>query len=296
MGRAKLLLVDDEERVLRALEVVFRDHYELLLTTSPLQALELLDQHEFDVVICDQRMPSMSGVNLLREVRKRSPQTARLLLTGYADIPAIVACINEGEIHRYLHKPWEPAQLLRTVAQSVELAAQLRWLGGRAATRPSEKLPVLVYDDDPAVATTINTMAAARFLISATGELDQALAFIAAHPAPILITEVTMGGVETLSVIASLKSACPDLIVIVLAKQQDAGVLIRLVNQCQIFRFLHKPISAQRLGEALQAAAALHDRILAQQQRPAPALPPESSVEPAPLAQRISDYFRRKRA
>lgn len=293
MVRAKLLLVDDEERVLRALERVFRDQYQLTLATHPLQALELLEQHRFDVVICDQRMPAMTGVSLLREARKRSPHSVRLLLTGYADIPAIVASINEGEIHRYLHKPWDVQQLQHTVTQAVELAMQLRDLDSTTTSSGSQRLPLLVYDDDPHTATTLSTLASSRFEITATSALDQALAFVASHPVPILVSEVQMGGVETLSVIASMKSACPDLVTIVLTAQQDANVLVRLVNQCQIFRFLHKPLSSQRLNEALGAAAAVHDRALAQQHQPT--LPPEP-VAAAPLTRRISEYFRRRLA
>jgi DNA-binding NtrC family response regulator len=296
MSRARLLLVDDEERVLRSLEAVFRVLYEVHLTTHPLEALQWIDQSHFDVVICDQRMPTMSGVNLLREIRRRAPSTVRLLLTGYADIPAIVASINEGEIHRYVHKPWEIVQLQRTVAHAVDLAAQPSALdGGRRSGSPQACLPVLVYDDDPRVSEQIKTVVGSRFVLTATDQLDTALAFIAQHPAPILITEARMGGVETLSVIRSLKTACPDLIVIVLTQQQDSGLLIRLVNDCQIFRFLHKPLSAQRVHDALHAAAALHGRQLAQHPRLTPRLPSESEVETTtPLTRRIAEYFRRR--
>lgn len=301
MRKARLLLIDDEERILRSLTQSFRDDYEVWSTSNPDQALAWVQQRVFHVVLCDQRMPSLPGVELLRRIRQLSPHTVRLLLTGYSDIPAIIASINEGEIWRYVAKPWEAAALSLTVAQAAEIGLQLDRLGAGAAqarAQPPQPLPILVFDDDPEVAVRIADLAGPGFEIVGASTLEAATSFIAAQPAPIVITETTLGGVDTTPLLRALKQASPDLSLLVLASRQDAGLLIQLVNQCQIFRFLSKPIVAQRVQEALQAARAHQQRLLAGRPTGRPAFDPASApaaAAPAGLSGRVFALFRRLR-
>lgn len=297
-ARARLLLVDDEARVLRSLERLFADLYTVEATTEPLQALTWIDARPFDVVISDQRMPVMSGVQFLREVRRRAPEMVRLLLTGYADLPAVIASINEGEIWRYLTKPWVPQALLDSVAQAVEKAAQLAWLRGATPALDPMTIatPVLVYDEDPDIAAALQRIAGPAWALRALSSFEAARQALAELPVPLLVAEVQMGGVETLPLLRALKLAQPDLILLVLARQQDAGLLIRLVNECQIFRFLSKPINPQRLIEALGDAAALRRRVLTARGHDRGAAGSGEVGAAEPLGQRIADYFRRRRA
>ncbi|TLY50310.1 MAG: response regulator [Gammaproteobacteria bacterium] len=117
--RATVLFVDDEERILRSLRMLFRGRYEVLTTTSGHEALKMLRERRVHVVVSDQRMPLMLGVDLLRQVREISPVTMRLLLTGYSDLSAIVASVNESEIFRFIEKPWQAPYLLDVVEQAI---------------------------------------------------------------------------------------------------------------------------------------------------------------------------------
>ncbi|MCP1472480.1 response regulator RpfG family c-di-GMP phosphodiesterase [Pseudomonas sp. EB276 TE3739] len=119
--RPTVLLVDDEESILNSLRRLLRGQpYDVLLATSGAQALDILAQQPVNLVMSDARMPGMDGASLLAHVRQRYPQTARIMLTGYADPSAIIKAINDGQIHRYISKPWNDEELLLILRQSLE--------------------------------------------------------------------------------------------------------------------------------------------------------------------------------
>jgi FixJ family two-component response regulator len=117
-----ILCVDDERNVLRSLERVFLDEeYQILTARSGEEALELLAvSPQVQLVISDFRIPGMNGVDFLREVFLRHPETIRIVLSGYADTAAVVEAINEGKIYRFIPKPWNDDELRMTVAKALE--------------------------------------------------------------------------------------------------------------------------------------------------------------------------------
>jgi len=117
----RILIVDDEEAILETMTFTFMDVYEVLTSSDARKALEILDQHApVAVVITDQRMPEMTGVEFLARVVERHPDTVRIILTGFADMEAIIQAINEGQVYAYINKPWEPDQLKQLVRRAVE--------------------------------------------------------------------------------------------------------------------------------------------------------------------------------
>ncbi len=122
MMKHTILCVDDEVDNVEALERLFRKKYKVLKATSGPMALEILDQHpnEITVILTDQRMPLMTGVEMLEKALEKHPNPIRLLLTGYTDLESVIEAINKGQIYRYLTKPWDPIDLQHTVDQAVE--------------------------------------------------------------------------------------------------------------------------------------------------------------------------------
>ncbi|QWV92983.1 response regulator [Geomonas oryzisoli] len=120
--QTRILCVDDERNVLRALERIFLDDdYEILTAASGEEGLQLLNESpQVKVVISDFRMPGMNGVEFLKEVCARHPETIRIVLSGYADTAAVVAAINEGKIYKFIPKPWNDDELRVTVAKALE--------------------------------------------------------------------------------------------------------------------------------------------------------------------------------
>ncbi len=118
-GKARILFVDDEKRVLNSMRGLFRREYELFLTSEGAEAVRIAAENEIDVIVADQRMPGMTGIEVLGQVKEKSPRTVRILLTGYADPTAVEGSINIGEVFRFLSKPCPPKMLRETLSLAV---------------------------------------------------------------------------------------------------------------------------------------------------------------------------------
>jgi response regulator RpfG family c-di-GMP phosphodiesterase len=116
-----ILIVDDEENILKTLERLMEDEgYRMFFADSGLKGLEIIKHEDIHLVISDQKMPGMDGIKFLYEVKKISPDTIRIMLTGFADVDIAIKAINEGEVYRFITKPWNNVELLNTVKQGIE--------------------------------------------------------------------------------------------------------------------------------------------------------------------------------
>jgi DNA-binding NtrC family response regulator len=116
----KILIVDDEPANLRSLTRLFREQYQVLAASSGAEALELLEQHDVALLITDQRMPGMTGIELLKNTFALRPRMVSMILTGYTDVEALVEAINCGQVYRYIAKPWNNDELRLTVQRALE--------------------------------------------------------------------------------------------------------------------------------------------------------------------------------
>jgi response regulator RpfG family c-di-GMP phosphodiesterase len=113
--RFKILYVDDEVNNLVAFKANFRKYYEIFTAESAAEGRVILNEQYIDIIITDQRMPNETGVEFLQSIINEYPHPIRMLLTGYADIEAVIAAINKGEIFRYITKPWNEHELKMTI-------------------------------------------------------------------------------------------------------------------------------------------------------------------------------------
>lgn len=117
----KILFVDDEQNVLNAMRRIFRqENYTILTASSGPEALELLHKEPVHIVISDHRMPEMTGAELLRKIKELYPQTIRIMLTGHADVNAVMGAVNEGAVYKFITKPWNDEDLRLTVSLALE--------------------------------------------------------------------------------------------------------------------------------------------------------------------------------
>jgi len=116
-----VLVVDDEVRSQETLRRTLEEEFDVRAASSGEQALALLEREPVDVILCDQRMPGLSGVHTLKEARNRWPDTVRIIVSGYTETEDIISGINEAGIYQYLLKPWQPESLLLTVRAAAEL-------------------------------------------------------------------------------------------------------------------------------------------------------------------------------
>ena len=118
--RYSILIVDDELANLQKLKRTFLDEYEVYEASGGEEALDLLRQKPVEAIITDQRMPGMNGVELLKRSLKVSPDSVRIILTGYTEVEDLMDAINKGHVHQYITKPWEPFALRKTVKRELE--------------------------------------------------------------------------------------------------------------------------------------------------------------------------------
>ncbi len=253
----RILFVDDEERILRSLAMQFRRHYEVLTESDPLRALQRLREEHIHVLVSDQRMPQMSGAQLLAEAREIAPNTLRILLTGYSDLDAAVEALNNGGIFRYLTKPWDQQEMAFTLRQAAELAVrQAQPVPPVVSEGLSAPLSVLLLDDDPDTLSVVGEfcVAGGHRLLRARN-LAEAMLQLNNEGVDILVSDLKLAGEDTAPLLKTLAQAHPRLLSLVVTPFQDTQALLGLVNEAQIFRYLPKPIRRGLFEKGLKAAA-----------------------------------------
>ncbi len=126
MGNDKIniLYVDDEKNNLISFKAVFRIKYQIYTALSGPEAIEILDKNKIHIIITDQRMPEMTGVEFLEKILEKHPEPMRILLTGYADMNAVIDAVNKGKIFHYLTKPWNEDELEMTIQRALTIYKQ----------------------------------------------------------------------------------------------------------------------------------------------------------------------------
>lgn len=280
-AHARVLFVDDEPRILTTMRMLFRGRYELFFAASGDEALTLLKTQAVDVIVSDQRMPGMTGIELLRQARELNPDAMRILLTGYSDLNAIIGSINEGEIFRFINKPWSNDELLSTVARAVAIAGATSTeapsaAGASAAVTPADAPGLLVIDDDPAVPSQIQSILGQAYRVHGATRLDQAVEMLERERIGVVISDTRVQDHPVVSLIGTLKEHHPELVSVILTDRADAGSAIDLINQGQIYRFITKPIKEGHCKITVGSALRQHHRLLQQ-----PALHDRYAVEAA---------------
>jgi len=296
----RLLCVDDEVFILSSLTRLFKTQYQVLTASSALEALKVLSEHAVDVVVSDQRMPGMTGVELFRQVQHTSPHTMRILLTGYADLPATIEAVNSGEVFRYVTKPWNNDSLRMTVAlamraaqkthehtQALQPAPRPVASASNVVNLPLRGLDLLVLDSDPSLATVIGDAFSEERQVFSARSLEEAAEQLDAHASiGVLITEARLGNDSLTHVLSSLRTLRPTLVTMVASRFADAQMVIQLINQGQIYRFIGKPVSPEKLKAEIGGAMRRHVQL-----RHMPALSDRHAVEIAkPIQETIAKH------
>lgn len=124
--KPNILYVDDEMNNLISFKALFRIKYNVFIAEGGSGAIKILNEHEIHVIITDQRMPEMTGVEFLETILQDHPDPIRILLTGYADLNAVIDAINKGKIFHYLSKPWDEVELETTINRAYDIYKQRR--------------------------------------------------------------------------------------------------------------------------------------------------------------------------
>jgi DNA-binding NtrC family response regulator len=293
-----VVFVDDEERIVRSLRMLFRGRADVLATTSGRQAIDWVRERRVHVVVSDQRMPEVTGVEVLRAVAQHSPATMRILLTGYADLDAVTASVNDGEIFRFVEKPWDAQQLIGVVAQAAAIAEREFAAPARPVLRVAPEpaaAKMLVLDSDGSIAAQVRELLPSAITIRHATSLEAALDVLIDEDVAVMVAELTSAGGDVAASLKELKRIRPALLAIVISPLRDSRVVISLINEGQIFRFLLQPPVRELLRRGLIAALERHAelRSAAQlQHRHTVDVPREAN---ATLSGRLARYWQRLR-
>ncbi|MGB1255961.1 MAG: response regulator [Thiolinea sp.] len=282
--KPKILFVDDEERILNTMQALFRRQYDTTTTTDGYHALELLQQDHYQLLVSDQRMPIMKGVDLLREAKKVSPDTVRILLTGFSDLAAIIGSVNEGEVFRFLNKPWNTQEFVATVDEAVRIGLELqeaandephpaidlnhqpekiRPVTTTAAESTSQPLPtntanayadnlIVLRGDDEMLASTRSMLPGCR--IFTANSHDEAIDLMVEHEIGVIVCNVDDDHDGALEFFSLLKREHPQVVSVLLANSGDSTTLIHLINNARVFRYMFKPVRERLMLRYLTSA------------------------------------------
>ncbi|UCD67476.1 MAG: protein kinase [Betaproteobacteria bacterium] len=253
--KGRVLFVDDEERILKALKSLFRDRYHVFTTTDCHKALDFIGKYAMNVVVSDQRMPEMLGVEFLRRAREVSPNAVRILLTGYSDLAAIVGSINDGEVYRFISKPWDNAELKTVIGEAVTIGLELANTKAVDTELPDRiDASVMVIDQNEDLFRVVTELVGQTCPVVHAQTVVAAVEKMQELEVAAVITDFDFARDLLTSMLKLLKQENPQILTIVVTEASDAEMVIELINEAQVFRFLNKPVNVNLMRKHLRAA------------------------------------------
>jgi eukaryotic-like serine/threonine-protein kinase len=188
-------------------------------------------------------------------VKALQPNAVRLLLTGYSDLAAVVGSINDGEVFRFVRKPWDNAEIQRTIADAVAIGMELSTLDPARAAPPPTHAAVLVVDPANDLAQGLGQLLpAAR--VRRVADADAALKALDGEEIGVIIADLAAGKDLLVTMLKLLKAEHPEIVTILVTESADADLAIELINQAQVFRLLEKPLDTRSVHRAVTEALA----------------------------------------
>jgi len=275
-SKPRVLCVDDEPGVLRSLEALLRGRFEVSATSDVHEALELVRSTEFDVVISDQRMPAMTGTEFLEQVKALSPHSMRLLLTGFADHTEVLESVNDSEVFRFVHKPWDNRRLIDTVTYAASVAREvpLQRPAAVPANEPdavvvplpqhgSDNRAVLLMDKDPSIEHQLRSALGHSTLLLWARSPGEAMRLMHRQRVAVIVADTRSGNEATLDLIRAVKRGNPNTVAVIHAADCDSSTISRLINEGQIFRFITKPATQALIEQTIAQALNRHRELMA---------------------------------
>ncbi len=268
---SNILLVDDEPLLLSSLSRVLRPHYHVFTAESGLQALDIVQRHKIKVIVSDQRMPGMLGHELLGKVKDISPNTVRLLLTGYSDLDAILNSVNAGQIFRYINKPCSVEKLREMIELGVQIHDRIVAMQNEAQMTTSTKSAIETAKTEPDPPATLlfvgytlaeiqklTSKITMQFVLEHATTLEEAFTALHRHSVSVLISELNFGEDNGIDFLNTVKKEFPHTVIIILTDIIDAPMAIRSINEVQVFRYITKPVSEEFFARTVEEAARKH--------------------------------------
>ncbi len=265
--KPNILCIDDDKRILRSIKATFRKTHNVYTTTSASEFARLLEEHHMHVILSDQRMPTISGTELLRFAKELCPNSIRILLTGYADNEAVISSINDSEVFRYIKKPWNLDEIRDIVQQATDIALTLQnsesielleggddnddQLSHGGGARPT----LLYFDEAPLSAQHFVDVYDGHYDITCVNDCQTFKDAITKQEFAIAVVNMDVNDGNIIPIINKLKEAQPFVMTVLLNQYSDSDKLIDLINSHQVHRYCLRPINSDIVKVNLQSAA-----------------------------------------
>jgi DNA-binding NtrC family response regulator len=256
----RVLFVDDEARITRALRALFRD-FDTYATNNPAEAPRIVAERDIDLVVCDQRMPGITGVDCLREIRQLAPRAMRILLTGFSDLKAVLGSVNESEVFRFVSKPWDNRELREIVTTAGRIARETPALGAdllapRDHDEARESVGVLVIEDDAASQQRLREFLQPHYHVRFASNSERALQILEQHETGVVVSATESAQGDLTGLVKALKHYHPHIATIVVTDRANSQLAIDLINEGQVYRMLLKPLRMGSCRLSVDAAVA----------------------------------------
>jgi len=268
MEKSTVLFVDDEPYITKSLQRAFKRYFNVLTANSASDALSIVEENKVDVVVSDQRMPNVTGVELLKKVAQISPVTARILLTGYADVNAAIDAVNSGEIYRYFNKPWKNSELKSAIEDATTVADLTResvvgeaedgFVVEKKILLTEEDLSMISFSSSPKMAQEIGRFFSTNKIYHAIS-VNGVIRCIGSRPnIAIIIAEIDVNNDAATELIIAIKQRRPEILVIIINDQKDIAKIIDLINYGQVFRVFDQGFKMDELESNIRLALSMY--------------------------------------
>jgi len=264
-----LLFIDDEVNIINSLRMLFRrqKNTTIFTTTDQMEALEIVKDNQIHVIVSDMKMPNMLGSELLSRVRKISPNTMRILLSGYSDIADILDSINDAQVFRFIPKPWDNVNIKEKINDAASISSVF-WkeslLAADTKSGDINKKDILyigqadnpIYDEIQKNPNIILHQAknAQYAMVKLFNHKDISVVILHAHSYTQHLANGQSHYRNLVALAKLLKSSRPTLISIIIARDDDSDNAITLINEAQIFRYLTEPLTNEILNKSINEA------------------------------------------
>ena len=249
MNRGRILVVDDEKIILSCLREMFGQDYAIFTAPDAREALAFLEREPVDVIVSDYQMPGRDGLSLLIEAKNRYPATIRVLMTAYADMQLVVRAMNEGEIHRFISKPYKTFEFRRILEECVAMA---RIIERRGAQSPGRT--ILVAHESVANQAALRLLLTPAYRILTTADGIEALNLFSTRKVDAVILGVGLEHLDGCSIADYLKKEKGSAAPLVFWASGVAGPYEEYLRECGADLVLdqHSPDSMTQLQRFLK--------------------------------------------
>ena len=294
---SRILLVTADDSIQHALVALLREH-QVIVCADPDAAASLAKKHDVDTVICSQRVPPLTGIDVLREVKRAHARGVRVLLSDRPEGRLLLDAINEVEVFRCVDLPWSNSAMRELANAAARGARSMPILGSEPPSTDEagdlkRHVALVMIDSDADAQQRLRDVLQPHYKIHFTTEFERALVFMEQHETGALICPPRVGRSDLVAPLKALKQSHPQITTIAIDAHLDVDLAIELINEAQVFRLLRRPLHPTICRQYADAAMARYWRIKQNPQAawrfaPGPALGPRAPQQlPAGLLNRI---------